>query len=133
MNKQVDYSSITESPNLKATQEQLARLYQRYHFARQFAKDKDVLEVACGSGIGLCYLAKVAKSVVGGDVDEKNVALAREYYVSDDGCQLSANKENIKIQVMDAHDLNFPDKSFDLVLLYEAIYYLKDTEKFISE
>ena len=30
----------------------------------------------------------------------------------------------IDIQIMDAHNLDFPDDSFDLVLLYEAIYYL---------
>lgn len=84
MNKSVDYSSITESPNLQATQEQLARLYQRYRFARQFAKDNDVLEVTCGSGIGLGYLAKVAHRVVGVDIEEKNVNLARKYYREDD-------------------------------------------------
>ena len=164
MNKQVDYSSITESPNLKATQEQLARLYQRYHFARQFAKDKDVLEVACGSGIGLGYLAKVAKSVVGGDVDKKNVNLARENYKLKDEREVREDKKlrrwedienekmgrwedeklrscedgklrnwKIDIQIMDAHNLDFSDDSFDLVLLFEAIYYLKDPDKFVTE
>lgn len=179
MDNSIDYSSITESPNLKATQEQLARLYQRYHFARQFAKDKDVLEVACGSGIGLGYLAQVATSVVGGDIDEKNVDLARENYKLKDEreyreveklrrwedrklggwedienekmgvrCEKQKHTKNeklkscedgksrswkIDIQLMDAHDLNFSDKCFDLVLLYEAIYYLKDPAKFISE
>jgi len=93
MNNLIDYSSITESPNLKATREQLARLYQRYHFARQFAKDKEVLEVACGSGIGLGYLAKVAKSVVGGDVDKKNVNLARENYKLKDEREVREDKK----------------------------------------
>jgi len=156
MNNLIDYSSITESPNLKATREQLARLYQRYHFARQFAKDKEVLEVACGSGIGLGYLAKVAKSVVGGDVDKKNVALARENYKLKDEREVREDKKlrrwedienekmrscedgklrswKIDIQIMDAHNLDFSDDSFDLVLLYEAIYYLNDPQKFISE
>lgn len=145
MNTQVDYSLITESPNLKATQEQLARLYQRYHFARQFANDKDVLEVACGSGIGLGYLAQVATKVAGIDIDEKNIALAREYYKLKDEREVREGEKlriwedgklgggKIDIQIMDAHDLHFPDKSFDLVLLFEAIYYLKDPGKFILE
>ena len=34
---------------------------------------------------------------------------------------------------MDAHNLSFPDNSFDLVLLYEAIYYLREPKKFIDE
>lgn len=173
VNKSVDYSSITESPNLKATQEQLERLYQRYHFARQFAKDKDVLEVACGSGIGLGYLAKVAHRVVGVDIEEKNVESARSCYKEDEGLGGSEdvkfgrwadavneklrswedgkqkiedgrrktevrshgtdNKCKIRVELMDAHVLNFPDKSFDLILLYEAIYYLKEPQKFIAE
>lgn len=169
MNNLIDYSSITESPNLKATQEQLARLYQRYHFARQFANDKDVLEVACGCGIGLGYLAKVARSIVGGDVNEKNVALARENYKLKDEREVRENKklrrwederqntehrtqntegrdqkaedryqsteinDKIRVNLTDAHNLDFLGDSFDLVLLYEAIYYLKDPQKFISE
>lgn len=84
VNKSVDYSSIAESPNLKATQEQVERLCQRYCFARQYAKDKDVLEVACGSGIGLGYLAQAAHKIVGADIEEKNVNLARNFYKEDE-------------------------------------------------
>lgn len=124
MEKTVDYSLITEAPGLQATDEQLARLYQRYHFARKFAKDKDVLEVACGSGMGLGYLAKVARKVVGGDIETKNVSSAEQYY---------KGRQHIDIELMDAHRIEWPDKSFDLVLLYEAIYYLKEAEKFIFE
>ncbi|MCR4292307.1 MAG: class I SAM-dependent methyltransferase [Candidatus Kuenenia sp.] len=76
----VDYSVITEFPGLQASQEQIERLYQRYHFAQQFASVKDVLEVACGSGIGLGYLAQAANKVIGVDIEEKNVNLAKEYY-----------------------------------------------------
>lgn len=137
MNKQVDYSSITESPNLKATQEQLERLYQRYHFARQYAMNKDILEAACGSGIGLGYLAQVANKVVGIDIEAKNVELARNCYKEDERLRGSEDavdeKCNIKVELMDAHALDYPDKCFDLVLLYEAIYYLKEPGKFISE
>lgn len=120
----IDYTLITESPGLKATQEQIQRLYQRYHFARDFVKDREVLEVACGCGIGLGYLAKVAKKVIGIDIEEKNYNIA---------CKLYNDTSNIQIHLMDAHDLKFSDNSFDLVLLYEAIYYLKEPQKFISE
>lgn len=133
MNKTTNYTLITESSGLKATREQVKRLFQRYHFARKFANGKDVLEVACGSGIGLGYLAKVANKVVGVDIEEKNVALARKYYVSTESCQLAADSGKIEIQTMDAHCLNFRDKCFDIVVLFEAIYYLKDPQRFISE
>jgi ubiquinone/menaquinone biosynthesis C-methylase UbiE len=34
---------------------------------------------------------------------------------------------------IDAHNLPFDDKSFDVVILYEAIYYLEHPERFIEE
>jgi len=119
-----DYSNITEKPGLKATQEQIARLYQRYEFARELAYDKDVLEIGCGAGLGLGYLAQFAKKVVGGDIDLKNITLSKEYY---------KGRGNIAIDLMDGHNLPLPDASFDLVLLYETIYYLKDPQKCFAE
>jgi ubiquinone/menaquinone biosynthesis C-methylase UbiE len=119
-----DYSAITETSGIKATNEQIARLYQRYQCAREFASGKDVLEIGCGAGLGLGYLAKFAKKVVGGDIEEKNISLAKRYY---------NGRPNITIDLMDAHNLPIPDGSFDLALLYETIYYLKDPEKCISE
>lgn len=119
-----DYTLITETPGLKATVEQAGRLYHRYCFSRQFANGNDVLEIACGSGIGLGYLSGRARRVVGVDIEEKNVAKAREYY---------RGRENIEARVMDAHEILYPDESFDLALLHEALYYLKDPERFVAE
>jgi SAM-dependent methyltransferase len=39
-----------------------------------------VLEIGCGAGLGLGYLARFARKVVGGDIEEKNVSLARQFY-----------------------------------------------------
>jgi len=83
-----------------------------------------VLEIGCGVGLGLGYLARFAKRVVAGDIEEKNVSLARQYY---------KDRPNISIDLMDAYHLPLPDGSFDLALLYETIYYLKDPEKCIAE
>ncbi len=125
-----DYFSITEAPGLKATREQMERLYHRYRFALDYLNDANVLEVACGSGIGLGYLGKKASKVVGGDIDEENLAAARSIY-GKKGYGTAVKK--IQIVSMDAHELKLPDRSFDLVLLFEAIYYLKEPKKFISE
>ncbi len=119
-----DYSIVTELPGFKGSEEQLTRLYQRYRFARDFCKDKKVLEVACGGGMGLGYLAKVAKKVVGGDKDKDILKHPLERY---------EGKDKIKIEEFDAQNLPFEDKSFDVVILYEAIYYLPEPEKFVSE
>ena len=118
----VDYSTVTEVPGNRASHEQLARMFHRYHFASNFCEKKDVLEVACGAGQGLGYLARKARKVVGGDCTEKLVKAAREHY-----------KKRVDIYLLDAHHLPFEDKRFDVVILYEAIYYLKEPEKFIEE
>jgi SAM-dependent methyltransferase len=120
-----DYSRITESPGMKASQEQLARIWHRYRMAADYIQGKEVLEVACGSGTGLGFLARYAKRIVGGDIDRKNVATAQALY---DGGQ-----EGIRVQEMDAHALPFTDRTFDVVLLFEAIYYLEYPEVFVAE
>jgi ubiquinone/menaquinone biosynthesis C-methylase UbiE len=118
------YAAVTELPGNKITSEQLARLYQRYRFAQQFCKEKEVMEVACGAGMGLGYLAKVAKKVIGGDIDKEILKYALKHY---------EGRDKIGIREFDAQNLPFEDKSFDAVILYEAIYYLPEPEKFVSE
>lgn len=113
----VDYSQITESPGLLATEEQLQRLYQRYRFASQFIRGGNVLEVACGTGIGLGYLALNADRVYGVDIDKNNLAVARVRYETN---------EKVIVQEMDAHDIAFSGLQFNVVLLYEAVYYLRN-------
>lgn len=62
--------------------------------------------------------------MVGGDIDSKNINLSKEYY---------RGRPNISIDLMDAHNLPLPNGSFNLALLYETVYYLKDPEKCIAE
>ncbi len=118
----VDYSTVTELSGARATRAQLVRMYQRYYFAGGFCEGKDVLEIACGSGQGLGYLARRSRSVVGIDIDERVLALARNYY-----------GDRIEIRQMDAEALSFPEGSFDVVVHFEAIYYLPRPERFASE
>ncbi|MFH1878743.1 MAG: class I SAM-dependent methyltransferase, partial [Candidatus Omnitrophota bacterium] len=122
--QKMNYASVTEAPGDKASKEQLERIYQRYRFVKSFAEGKDVLEVACGSGVGLGYISKTAKRTVGIDVDDKNIALAKKLY---------KGRDNIEISWMDAHELSFPDNSMDLIFMLEAIYYLREPSRFISE
>jgi len=118
----IDYTTVTEIPGSKVTYEQLARTYARYRFASKFCKGKDVLEVACGSGLGLGYLAKTAKKVVGGDYTEGLLRVAQEHYSG-----------NIGLLCLNAHELPFEHGSFDVIILYEAIYYLENPGEFIGE
>ena len=76
----IDYTTVTEVPGNRVTQEQLERMFHRYCFAANFSTGKDILEVACGTGQGLYYLAKRAKKVFGGDYTEKLIKEAKRYY-----------------------------------------------------
>ncbi len=119
-----DFHKITEAPGIGASREQLSALYTRYKFARTYCQGKDVLEVACGTGQGLGFLASSARRVVGGDINDDNLEIAQKKYTG---------RGNIEIRKMDAHTIDFPDQSFDVILLYEALYYLEEPQKFFLE
>jgi len=97
-------------------------LYTRYAFARTFCHGKRVLEVACGTGQGLGYLSEGARYLVGGDYTESLVSRARHHY----GCRLA-------LLCLDAHMLPFRPASFEVVILYEALYYLNSPPLFLAE
>jgi len=119
-----DYSTITELPGSKVVKLQFERTYSRYKFAALRCEGKDVLEVACGGGQGLGLLAEKANRVVGGDCERRNLDYAYKTYKSNN---------NVEVVELDAHNLTFPGNSFDIILLYEAIYYLHSPKLFLSE
>ena len=119
---ETDYVSVTEIAGDEISQEQLDRLCHRYYWAGQYCKGKDVLEAACGTGPGLGYLSGITKSLMAGDYDAKILDITRNYY-----------KDRIELRQFDAQDMPFEDNSFDVVILFEALYYLPSAEKFVSE
>ena len=109
-------------PGEKYTWETWQMICCRYYIAAQFVAGKQVLEVGCGTGRGLGYLAARAKRVVGGDYAEDNLRYAREHY-----------KERAEILVLDAQKLPFKDNSFDVAVAMEVIYYLTCLDDFFKE
>lgn len=119
-----DFSTVTEQPSQGATRLQLVMLSARYGWAAGYADGKDVAEIACGAGLGLGWIARRARSVEAGDLNDANCRVAQQTY---------AGRANIRIRPMDALDLPFARQSLDLVLLFEAIYYLPDADGFLRE
>lgn len=119
---EIDYTAVTEVPGNGVTREQLARMFHRYRFAADYCGEKDVLEVACGAGQGLGYLAKRARRIFGGDYTESLIKGAHRYY-----------RDKVSFLRLDAHVLPFMDHSFDVVILYEALYYLARPGNFFQE
>lgn len=117
----VDFSPVTEVPGIRVTRENLAMAVSRYALAASLADGADVLEVGCGRGQGLRWLADRARRVVGGDFTASLLRGARD------------SAAGIPLVRLNAEELPFRDASFDLVLLLEAIYYLPDASRFARE
>jgi SAM-dependent methyltransferase len=117
-----DFTTVTELPGNKASAEQLSMIHTRYRLAYELSAGKDVLEAACGPGRALGYLSRTAKSVVGGDYTQDLVDRANHQYAG-----------RIQVVRMDAQAMSFADGSFDVVILFEALYYLPSPEKFFAE
>lgn len=117
-----DYSGVTETPGNLVSREAASMALSRYEIVRQLAGGCWVLELACGSGQGLGYVAERATRVIGGDITAGLVAKAHAHY-----------QGSIPVLRFDAHDLPFQDASFDVVQIHEAIYYMTAPQRVFAE
>ena len=117
-----DFTTVTELSGDEVTEEQVNRIANRYMWAARYCEGKDILEVACGTGQGLGLLASVGRSLHAGDISPELAAMAEAHY-----------KGRIKVSRMDAQNLPFGDACLDVVILFEAIYYLPEAELFVAE
>ena len=117
-----DFTGITELAGDEASREQIDRLHRRYYWAGEYSRGKDVVELACGAGQGLGYFASIAKSVIGSDVSEPVLATAKKHYGS-----------RIDLRCFGAEKIPLPDASADVLVMFEAIYYVPDIDAFIRE
>jgi SAM-dependent methyltransferase len=117
-----DYTIITELPGDRITGEAMRMLHTRYEFARSRCEAKDLLELGCGPALGLAYLARHARRAVGGDCT---------FSVLRDASTRLAGK--LPLYCLDAHHLPFAEQTFDVILFFEALYYLTSPEQFLKE
>jgi SAM-dependent methyltransferase len=116
------FLEVTEIQGQLVTNEQYYRHCNRYYWAGDYCTGKDVLEAACGAAAGIGYLQRTGARMVGIDISEAILAGPRAYYGN---C--------VDLRAMDAQNLQFPDSSFDVVIIFEALYYLRDPEEFVAE
>ena len=117
-----NFVEVTELADDEVAGEQVHRVHTRYAWALGYCRDKDVLEVACGTGPGLGMLKSSARSLVAGDISDEILQRARAHY-----------GDRIDIRRMDAMDLPFADQSLDVVIIFEALYYVPNAERFAAE
>ena len=95
---------------------------ERYVFAGQYVAGKDVLDVACGTGVGTSFLREAgARRLWGFDIDSDAIAFAKARYGD---CEFVQS---------DASDLCLPDSSVDVVVSFETLEHLKDQGRFLAE
>jgi len=116
------YLAVTELSGDTVSQEQIERMCHRYYWAGTYCQDKDVLEVACGTGQGAGYLAGLSRTYQPGDFSEDILKIARSHY-----------GDRIIFKQFDAQEIPFDNASLDIVLLFEALYYIPSAERFVAE
>lgn len=119
-----DFTVVSEVPGLGATEEQISILYTRYDLASRYARGRNVLEVACGPGLGLGLLAARGARVTAGDLDPGILDMAVTAY---------AGRPDVRLARFDAQAIPFADACFDVIAMFEALYYLPDPNAFLRE
>ncbi|MEM7816504.1 MAG: class I SAM-dependent methyltransferase [Candidatus Aenigmatarchaeota archaeon] len=95
----------------------------RYNFAKEFVKNKFVLDAGCNIGDGTVILAKFAKKIIAVDIDKQAIYYANKYF----------NVPNIEYLVEDVCNLSFKDNTFDVVVSLEVIEHLLEQERFLYQ
>jgi ubiquinone/menaquinone biosynthesis C-methylase UbiE len=91
-------------------EDQLEQVH-RYLIARGYAKDKDVLDIACGEGFGSAILAKIGRSVIGVNFAAEATKHAAVRYPLD----------NLKFRKGSCTEIPLVNDSIDLVVSFETI------------
>lgn len=94
-----------------------------YRRIPEVIKGKKVLEIATGPGILAKNVAYAAKSMTATDYSEGMIKQAKK----------NINLKNLSFEVVDAMTLPYNDKSFDVVIIANALHIIPEPEKAISE
>lgn len=96
----------------------------RYVVARDLLAGHTVVDLASGEGYGAAWLAEVAKSVIGIDIDAASVEHARARY---------AEHHNLEFALGDMQSLPLTDSCVDAVTCFEAIEHVENPRRVVEE
>lgn len=116
------FAELTETAGTPLSSEGAEMIYTRYVYGAHLARGRRVLELGCGSGPGLGLLASEAAAVVGCDIDPSLLAQARRHW-----------GQRFPLVRASAERIPLASASFDLVLFFEASYYVPDMEAAFDE
>lgn len=101
----------------------IAEHLHRYAISLKLAKNKRVLDIACGEGYGSNLIADYADHVTGIDISVEVVKHANEKY----------KNENLEYLVGSVLDIPLENSSIDLVVSFETIEHLNEHNEMIVE
>jgi len=93
----------------------------RYAMALRYCAEKDVLDIACGTGYGTHMLESVSDKVTGGDNDKETLEYARKNY------GLDLKLIDLEVQPI----TKVFKKKFEVIVSFETIEHLKDPQFFL--
>lgn len=111
----------TELPGRRINRDTLKIIAHRYYWSSKLVSGKIVLEVGCGPGLGMGWLLRNGKCVIGGDITKESLMLAKKHYGS-----------KVEFVCMDAHRLPIKNNCLDVVVSLAAIIYM-DFPGFLDE
>ena len=94
-----------------------------YSLIRKTISNKNVLELATGTGLIAKNVANTAKHIVATDYSEKMIEQANK----------SKNPDNVIFEIQDATKLTYEDKTFDVVIISNALHIMPEPDKALSE
>jgi len=116
------FEDVTETTGTPVSAEGAAMIYSRYSYAAEVARGRRVLELGCGSGQGFGLVGQAAALLVGGDLSRPLLRAAQRQY-----------GRGVPLVLLSAERLPFGDGAFDLVLFFEASYYVPDVQSVLRE
>lgn len=121
---QAEKHQLIDVNNFRSTEEYVLHLIHSFAYiqAASLSKDKKVLDLGCNTGYGTEILSRSAKMVVGVDVSNEAISIAKKSY----------GNLGIEFHLIDGKQLPFDDK-FDLIISCQVIEHIVDYSIYLNE
>jgi ubiquinone/menaquinone biosynthesis C-methylase UbiE len=122
---QAEKHGLVDAHNFSTKGEYVLQLIQSFSYvqASRLSENKIVLDLGCNTGYGSEILSGKAKKVVGVDVSEKAILLAKQDY----------GHLGIDFKLIDGQRLPFSDNEFDIVVSCQVIEHIVDYSIYLNE